>query len=83
MCDPKKGESIYSMLQCQDILHKTVEKPLHVDDFCNSKNWDKSYRTQYERHTEFSFQRKFITHSNGSYTHIINMQSSLRAILLK
>lgn len=83
VCDHKKGESIYSMLQCQDIIHKKAEKPLHVDDFCNTKDWDKSFRTQYERNTDFAVQRQFITHCNGSYTPIINMESSLRAILLK
>ncbi|XP_028548583.1 DNA-directed RNA polymerase IV subunit 1 [Dendrobium catenatum] len=83
VCNPKEGESIYSMLQCQDIIRKKMGKPLHVGDICSSKNWDQNCCTQYEGHTDFAFQRKFLAHRNGSYTHIINMESTLRAILLK
>lgn len=83
VCNPKDDESIYSVLQCQDILDKKKVNLMHAHDICNSKRWDDKHCTQYKKDRGFAFKRKIMPHRNGSYTHIINMESSLRAILLK
>ncbi|XP_020572389.1 DNA-directed RNA polymerase IV subunit 1 isoform X2 [Phalaenopsis equestris] len=82
--NPKEGVGIYSMLQCQDIIDKRMEEPLHAgDDICKSKKWDENCCTEYEGHTDFAFQKGLGARQNGSYSHIVNMEFSLRAILLK
>ncbi|KAK8963474.1 DNA-directed RNA polymerase D subunit 1 [Platanthera guangdongensis] len=83
ICNSKKDESIYSALQCPDIFPKKIVNPAPADDICNSKRWDEKCCTQHKEDADSALRGRFGIRMNGSYTHIFNMESSLRAILLK